>query len=585
MPLAQGEILNNRYRIVKLLGQGGFGAVYRAWDTNLEVPVAIKENLDISPAAQKQFKREAQLLFNLRHPNLPRVHDHFVSPGQGQYLVMDFVVGQDLGEMLSDGPLPEAKVLPWIIQVCDALSYLHSQAPPVIHRDIKPGNIKITPEGKAMLVDFGISKIYDPNLATTVGARAVTPGYSPPEQYGKGATDIRSDLYALGATLYHLLTGQLPSDSVDILTRNAPPPPPVVDLNPSISEAIGAAITKAMALDREARWANAEEFKQAITTKPSFTSRSNAPAIPATQVTTSPPPSQVIPHQARAPISKRKTPCIWFGAFGAIMIIIAFLIWIGNPFHSPVPSTPVPNFTDEHGVEMKFIPAGEFEMGSESGDSDERPVHTVYLNAFYIDVYEVTNALYAACVEAGACIEPSIRKSYSRDSYYGDSTYDDYPVINVIWDQANDFCEWRGARLPTEAEWEKAARGGLEEKLYPWGDEKLKCRKGAYNGAKFDTLIFCNNTDTDPVGSYSANGYGLYDMAGNVLEWVMDWYSENYYASSPAENPTGPSSGSYRSSRGGSWLEGGGSLRAPSRHWSNPSVADGFTGFRCARSH
>ena len=164
-----------------MLGQGGFGAIYRAWDLNLESPRAIKENLDTSPQAQRQFKRETQILDKLVHANLPRVIDHLIIPNQGQYLVMDFVEGQDLGEMLWSGPLPEARLLPWIIQVYDALIYLHAQNPPVIHRDIKPGNIKITPEGKAMLVDFGISKIYDPALSTTVGARAVTPGYSPPE--------------------------------------------------------------------------------------------------------------------------------------------------------------------------------------------------------------------------------------------------------------------------------------------------------------------------------------------------------------------------------------------------------------------
>src|SRR5512139_161471 len=133
MSLSPGQILNNRYRIVRLLGQGGFGAVYRAWDTNLESPRAIKENLDTSPEAQRQFKREAQILDKLIHPNLPRVLDHFIIPGQGQYLVMDFIDGQDLQAMLDErGSLPEPKFMPWIFQVCDALTYLHSQNPPVI---------------------------------------------------------------------------------------------------------------------------------------------------------------------------------------------------------------------------------------------------------------------------------------------------------------------------------------------------------------------------------------------------------------------------------------------------------------------
>jgi len=161
MPLITGQLINNRYRIVKKLGQGGFGAVYRAWDTNLNGPCAVKENFDTSPKAQKQFAREASLLFNLNHPHLPRVFDHFFIPGQGQYLVMDYIEGEDLQEMLQrvGGALPESQVIEWIGHVCDALDYLHTQNPPIIHRDIKPANIKITHPGKALLVDFGIAKV------------------------------------------------------------------------------------------------------------------------------------------------------------------------------------------------------------------------------------------------------------------------------------------------------------------------------------------------------------------------------------------------------------------------------------------
>ena len=165
MTLETGSVLNNRYRIVKQLGQGGFGAVYRAWDISLERPCAIKENLGTTDEAQRQFKREATILANVVHPNLPRVTDHFIIQGQGQYLVMDYVEGEDLQSMLerTGAPLPTHQVLSWIGQVCDALSYLHSQNPPIIHRDIKPANIRITPGGQAMLVDFGIAKIFDPH--------------------------------------------------------------------------------------------------------------------------------------------------------------------------------------------------------------------------------------------------------------------------------------------------------------------------------------------------------------------------------------------------------------------------------------
>lgn len=253
-----GKIIYNRYRVVQQLGQGGFGAVYRVWDLHLKRPYALKENLDTSPEAQRQFFREATLLSNLNHPNLTRVTDHFDIPGQGQYLVMDFVEGEDLETKLERGPLSEHEVLPWLEQICAALTYLHRQQPPIIHRDLKPANIRITHDSRAMLVDFGIAKTYDPQARTTMGARAVTPGYSPPEQYGHGTTDARSDLYALGATLYAALTGQEPPESVQLMLGTPLTPPRT--LNSNISPVIEAAILKAMALRPEDRFQTAEAF-------------------------------------------------------------------------------------------------------------------------------------------------------------------------------------------------------------------------------------------------------------------------------------------------------------------------------------
>jgi serine/threonine-protein kinase len=264
MPLSTGQVLNNRYRVESLLGQGGMGAVYRAWDTSLEIFVAVKENLDASPEAQKQFGREARILARLSHPNLPRVTDFFFVPGQGQYLVMDFVDGEDLGQMLARlGQLPAPEVLHWVGQVCDALAYLHSQSSPVIHRDIKPTNIKIRQDGRAMLVDFGIAKLYDPHLATTVGAKAVTPGYSPPEQYGGGITDARSDIYALGATLYHLLTGHKPPESVHRMVSDEPIAP-LRQFNRQIPTEVEEAVLKAMDVSTKRRFQNARELRSAL---------------------------------------------------------------------------------------------------------------------------------------------------------------------------------------------------------------------------------------------------------------------------------------------------------------------------------
>lgn len=264
MPLSQGQVLNDRYRIARLLGQGGFGAVYRAWDVNLSMPVALKENLNVTPEAVRQFEREARFLAGLRHDGLPFVIDHFVIPNQGQYMVMQFIEGSDLQEMLDQQPggLPEAQVLPWFEQVCEALNYLHRQSPPVIHRDIKPANLKITPQGQAVLVDFGIAKQYRPGHQTTIGARAVTQGFSPPEQYGGGSTDIRSDIYSLGATLYAALTGQIPPDSLQRQLGGGFLPPR--QFNPVISPHLEQAILRAMELNPDDRFQRVSDFQQAL---------------------------------------------------------------------------------------------------------------------------------------------------------------------------------------------------------------------------------------------------------------------------------------------------------------------------------
>jgi serine/threonine protein kinase len=333
MPLSNLQVIHNdRYRIEALLGQGGMGAVYRGMDLSLNIPVAIKENLDGSPDAQKQFGREANMLARLSHPNLPRVTDYFFIPGQGQYLVMDYVEGEDLQQMLNRlGALPEPQVLNWISQICDALAYLHSQPSPIIHRDIKPANIKIRPDGRAILVDFGIAKVYDPYLATTVGAKAVTPGYSPPEQYGSSSiTDARSDIYALGATLYHLLTGSLPPESLQRVVGGSTLSPPR-ELNQNISPMAEGAILKAIEVATERRFQNVDELRAALVQP--------APAAI--------PPTVVVPAQAfppAQPAEKRpasRHSCLWawvillvVGIIGVILTICLFTAGLINSGHT-----------------------------------------------------------------------------------------------------------------------------------------------------------------------------------------------------------------------------------------------------------
>lgn len=262
MPLAPGTLLNNRYRIVSILGQGGMGAVYRANDEHLSIPVAVKENLFLTEEYGRQFQREAHILAGLRHPNLPHVTDYFALENQGQYLVMDYIEGEDLRQRMERmGTIPEREAILIGISICDALNHLHTRRPPIVHRDIKPGNIKVTPEGRAVLVDFGLAKVMYGSQATSTGARAMTPGYSPPEQYGTARTDPRTDIYSLGATLYAALTGIIPEDGLARMTGKAKLTN-LRDLAPKINRRLADTIEKALEIDPDDRYQGAEELKE-----------------------------------------------------------------------------------------------------------------------------------------------------------------------------------------------------------------------------------------------------------------------------------------------------------------------------------
>ena len=220
MSLVGGQVLQNRYRVVSLLRKGGMGAVYRAWDTRLNIPIALKElipqpGLDLHTLAQlrQQFQHEATILASLNHPHLVDVTDFF-EEGGNSYLVMRLIEGETLAERIErQKALLEEEVLVWASQLLDALAYCHSQG--VIHRDVKPQNVIIRPDGRVVLVDFGLVKLWDPgDPRTKTAMRGMgTPEYAPPEQYdmGPGHTDPRCDIYGLGATLYHALTGQAPA--------------------------------------------------------------------------------------------------------------------------------------------------------------------------------------------------------------------------------------------------------------------------------------------------------------------------------------------------------------------------------------
>jgi eukaryotic-like serine/threonine-protein kinase len=294
----------------------------------------------------------------------------------------------------------------------------------------------------------------------------------------------------------------------------------------------------------------------------------------------SPPPAIPAAEEAAAPVSAEEPAKTTVPAYTTA------------PTATPTPELGIGStqVSQKDGMVMMYVPAGNFEMGSNTFDSDEKPVHTVYLDAFWIDRTEVTNEMFAAFLndqgnqdEGGAAWlnagDGEKRINQSGGLWQAESGYRGHPVVEVTWYGAAAYCEWTGKRMPTEAEWEKAARGTIS-RTYPWGD-KIDCTKANYSGKEGGCV-----GDTNIVGSYpgGASPYGALDMAGNVWEWVADWYDSNYYGRSSDSNPTGPSSGDARVLRGGSWSSSGSSARSADRYGLDPNVAYGGIGFRCATS-
>src|SRR5216684_1045181 len=270
--LERGAVLQDRYRIVRQLGKGGMGAVYEAVDLRLEATVALKETFSVDDRLRRQFEQEARLLAQLHHPALPRVSDYFTE-GDRAFLVMQFISGADLAEIICQqpGPFPKATVIAWADQLLDALIYLHTRDRQIIHRDIKPHNLKLTSNGRIALLDFGLAKAEASDASTTVSSTSIfgyTRRYSPLEQIQNHGTTPRSDIYALGATLYHLLTGVKPLDAVArataLVNSKSDPLKPADEIYRAVGPEIAAMLSQAMALNPEDRYASAEEFREAL---------------------------------------------------------------------------------------------------------------------------------------------------------------------------------------------------------------------------------------------------------------------------------------------------------------------------------
>jgi serine/threonine protein kinase len=348
-PLSPGTVLQQRYTIVKLLGKGGMGAVYQATDKKFGSTVALKQMIVTGEALVSAFEREAILLNGLRHAALPVVFDHFAEAG-GQFLVMQFIPGKDLAELLTErgGPFPLTQVAKWADQLLDALEYLHGRTPPIIHRDIKPQNIKLTPEDSLVLLDFGLAK--GDLSGDAVQQRSLvgfTPVFASLEQMRGLSTDPRSDLYSAAATIYCLLTGRPPVDALaraDALLAGKPDPLPLAsDVNPQVPRAVAEVVRQAMTVSRDERLASAKEVRRqlraAFKAARVVTDDLDATVVPSAaplQQSVSPPltaPGQASPGAARHF-------CVACGA--PLLASAKFCIKCGhpNPASSPAPSSP-----------------------------------------------------------------------------------------------------------------------------------------------------------------------------------------------------------------------------------------------------
>jgi serine/threonine-protein kinase len=563
-----------RYHILEQLGQGGMATIYKAYDTRLERDVAVKViRKGAFPAEQlerilKRFEREAKALARLTHPNIVPVIDYGEHEGS-PYLVMPYLPGGTLKARLGQ-PMPWEEALRLLLPVADALAYAHEHN--ILHRDVKPSNILLTEKGQPMLTDFGIAKILDVEDTQTLTASGVgigTPEYMSPEQGLGKPVGPPTDVYALGVVLYELVTGRKPytadTPMAVVVKHLSDPLPRPSQFARDLPEAVEKLLLKALAKQPEDRYQTMGEFAAALEnlSKGPMKTRQPTAAKP-------------------KPVSAPETMATILQDDSATRLQEATRDELLTRAQS------VPETADEltiqlaPGVEMAFVrvPAGPFLMGSppNEGEKDERPQHEVYLDEFWMGKTPVTNLQYQVFVKATGRKAPRHWKNGNIPA-----GKENHPVVYVAWQDAQAFCAWLSQisghpiRLPSEAEWEKAARG-TDGRKYPWGNQAPNHQLCNYG--KFFS------SGTTPVGQYSPHGdspYGCVDMAGNVWEWVNDWYDSKYYARSPSSNPQGPAGGQSRVLRGGAWYYNGYDLRASVRDWDSPDDFSDDIGFRCAR--
>lgn len=578
-----GQIIGGRYQVESLLGRGGMSSVYKGFDPNLQRPVAIKLiHRHLSERAEwvKRFEQEASAVAQLRHPNIIQVYD-FNKTGSTYYMVMEYVAGQTLDKKLAalnsaKIRLPLHSVLNIMVTLCDAVGYAHDQQ--IIHRDLKPSNIVMNLLDQPMLMDFGIAKMVDSDMVqTATGTTMGTAAYMAPEQVTGQEVDHRADLYALGVILYELLNGTPPyqgKSPLTVMMKHVNEDLPDIRLRHSgLPETIVAILEKALQKNPDDRFQSAAEMAVVLrmlagSTGFGFTGYGTAPGMssplpsmsqtnlrPPTQLQTPPPATQQAfddktavqreieppPPVTKQPTAKRSIPVLPLAIGGGVVVLVLLAYFLIPRLFQPTPPA----------TGMAHIPGGSYTVGSGNGGSQSAPSQTVDLDEFWLDRYEITNAQYATFVaETGS---PAPANWPSGGVPLGQ---DNNPVQGTTWEMAADYCDWADKRLPTEAEWEIAARGS-QGWLYPWGNNA--------------TVVQLTSTSSYPVGGVPANrsSFDVYDMAGNVWEWVND--------------PYGPVGNSERVLRGGAYDF---QKNMTYRLVGNPNVPTMFAtaGFRCAAS-
>jgi formylglycine-generating enzyme required for sulfatase activity/tRNA A-37 threonylcarbamoyl transferase component Bud32 len=537
-----GHTLGGRYKIDEFIDQGGMSAVYKATDPNLQRTVAIKiihAHLSNDPDFVRRFEQEAAAVAQLRHSNIIQVYD-FNHDDKTYYMVMEYVPGQTLKDELkrlsdSNQRMPLNNIIQIMAETCEAVAYAHEHN--MIHRDLKPANVMLTPQGRAILMDFGVAKMLGGTDQTATGTIIGTAKYMSPEQARGERPDERSDIYALGIMLYEMVAGHPPFDAdttVAILMKHVNEPvPDIRQLHQDVPDELVEIIERALAKKPQERYQSAgymaaalkliirlgqastpvADAQRTVSSKKRHSTEPSAAPKPSPVPTTSAPPT--VKLQPGPTSSSIKTPWIIGAAVVAFVLIaalIGLLFVLLNPFSTDDGGLAGadPNLPSSEG--MVRIAAGIYTVGLDASDRDHAPKQNAELSEFWIDQREISNAQYAEFLAATDNQPPT---AWAGGAIPADE--EGHPVKGVTWELASAYCQWAKKRLPAEAEWEVAARGP-EGRLYPWGDKQQAVelpRSGTYK-----------------VGGKATNQspFGVFDMAGNVWEWV----GEPYYAPIPA---------------------------------------------------